>query len=119
MNFSHAEFSDGTVQLSKTGFSGGTVHFEFARFSCGTVDFSAAGFFGGIVIFTCAVFSGGTVSFEFAGFSGTVIFFDAEFSGSAVDFRSPYDWSRPPEFPWTDTSPPGVKLPTEEDHPKA
>jgi hypothetical protein len=42
-----------------------------------------------------------------------------EFSGGEVDFSRPRDWSVPPEFTWTDTPPPGVKLPKEEDQSQA
>ena len=37
----------------------------------------------------------------------------AELSGTPeVDFSKAIDWSAPPKFPWTDTPPPGVKLPS-------
>ena len=58
------------------------------------------------VDFDRAQFSGGEVSFNYA-----------KFSGGTVDFSSARDWSVPPTFPWTDTPPPGVKLP-EEDRPQ-
>jgi len=50
------------------------------------------------------VLSGGVSSFK-----------RAKFSGSEVDFSNPNDWSIPPVFSWTDTPPPGVKLPKKED----
>jgi hypothetical protein len=50
---------------------------------------------------------------------GDVGFSEAEFSGGTVDFSGTSDWSRPPEFPWTDAPPPGVKLPKTEDQPQA
>ena len=43
----------------------------------------------------------------------------AEFSGGTVDFSGAGDWSFPPAFPWTDTPPPGVKLPKKEDQSQA
>lgn len=60
--------------------------------------------------FTGVVFDGG--GFSEARFSGSTVSFSlAEFSGSTIDFSSAADWSSPPEFPWTDTPPSGVKLP--------
>jgi hypothetical protein len=47
---------------------------------------------------------------EFSG--GEVYFRGADFSGGKVDFSRVGDWSTPPTFPWTDTPPPGVKLPS-------
>jgi hypothetical protein len=79
-------------------FDGGD--FFGAVFSGGRVRFRDAVFSSGEVVFTGAVFSGGRVDFTAAGFSG-----------GTVDFSGPGDWSRPPAFPWTDTPPPGVKLP--------
>jgi uncharacterized protein YjbI with pentapeptide repeats len=115
VHFSHAGFSGGTVDFSHAGFSGGTVHFIDAQFSGGTVIFDGAQFSGGTVHFLDAQFSGGTVDFSHATFSGgTVHFLDAQFSGGQVDFSNIRDWSVPPEFPWTDTPPPGVKLPNED-----
>lgn len=35
----------------------------------------------------------------------------AFFKGGTVDLSDARDWSDPPKFPWTDTPPPGVKLP--------
>jgi hypothetical protein len=46
-------------------------------------------------------------------------FAEAEFSGGTVDFSDPWDWSFPPEFPWTDAPPPGVNLPKKEDQSQA
>ena len=90
-------------------------------FSGGEVEFSGGAVFsGGEVSFDGAEFSGGEVSFVHAGFSGgTVDFGRAEFYGGTVDFSDPLDWSFPPEFPWTDTPPPGVKLPKKEDQSQA
>jgi hypothetical protein len=66
------------------------------------------------------MFSGGVVSFFGAVFSGRAVdFTDAVFSGGEVNFSDPGDWSFPPSFPWTDTPPPGVKLPKREDQSKA
>jgi len=116
--FTTAEFSDGTVYLGSAEFSGGTVDFRHAEFSGGTVDFDAARFSGGIVYFSRAEFSGGTVDFDAARFSGSTVYFTtAEFSGSTVDFSGAADWSTPPAFPWTDTPPPGVKLPKDDQSP--
>jgi hypothetical protein len=75
-------------------------------------DFAGARFSGGTVRFDRARFSGSQVDFRGARCSGSAVsFVGARFSGSAVDFSDPWDWSFLPEFPWTDTPPPGVKLP--------
>jgi uncharacterized protein YjbI with pentapeptide repeats len=135
VSFGSAQFSGGTVYFNGAQFSGGTVYFNTAEFSGGTVDFSGAEFSGGTVVFfgvefsggtvnfggiqfrqgrafRGAQFSGGTVSFKFAQFSGGIVdFSDAQFSGGIVDFSDARDWSFPPAFSWTDTPPPGVKLP--------
>lgn len=59
------------------------------------------------------MFSGGDVTFTLARLlGGQVDFSDAEFSGGMVDFSNPGDWSNLPKFPWTDTSPSCVKLPS-------
>ena len=71
-------------------------------------DFSSAQFSRGTATFNRAQFSGGTVSFG-----------GAEFSGGEVDFSRAGVWSYPPEFPWTDTPPSGVKLPRKEDQSQA
>ncbi len=88
-------------------FSGGRS-FVGAVFSGGTVDFGRAVFSGGTVDFGRAVFSGGTVDFG-----------RAWFYGGEVDFSGAADWSFPPEFPWADTPPRGVKLPKKEDQSQA
>jgi hypothetical protein len=73
-------------------------------------DFRGVVFDGGD--FAYARFSGGEVSFNSAEFPrGMVSFLGAEFSGGQVDFSRVADWSSPPVFAWTDTPPPGVKLP--------
>jgi hypothetical protein len=69
-------------------------------------DFTGVVFDGGD--FTRVVFSGGEVSFS-----------HAHFSGGTVDFTSPFAWSSLPDFGWTGTPPPGVKLPKEEDQSQA
>jgi uncharacterized protein YjbI with pentapeptide repeats len=116
VNFVLARFSGGTVRFGGAQFSGGTVYFNQARFSGGTVSFGGAQFSGGTVDFGTAEFSGSTVRFGTAEFSGsTVRFGTAEFSGGEVDFSRAGVWSYPPEFPWTDTPPSGVKLPRKED----
>ena len=102
-DFGGAEFSGGTVLFNGAEFSGDAVYFTGAKFSGGTVDFSVAEFSGGTVVFGRAEFSGGTFSFS-----------AARFSGGTVSFSDPLDWSFPPEFPWTDTPPPGVKLSKED-----
>ena len=118
--FSTAEFSDGTVYLGSAEFSGGAVDFSLAEFSGGIVDFDDARFSGGTVDFSHAEFSGGTVDFDDAEFSGGAVdFSQAKFSGGTVDFSGATDWSTPPAFPWTDTPPPGVKLPEKEDQSEA
>jgi uncharacterized protein YjbI with pentapeptide repeats len=132
-----ARFSDGTVTFNDAKFCGGAVNFDGgftgasvlfggAKFSGGTVNFSRARFAGGEVIFAEAQFSGGTVNFADALFTGGAVNFasrgcfgGAEFSGGEVDFSPTRDWSHPPQFPWTGTPPPGVKLPKKEDQPKA
>jgi hypothetical protein len=67
---------------------------------------------GDTVSFSAAAFSDGQVNFS-AVFSDGLAYFGVVFSGGAVDFSDPGDWSFPPAFPWTDTPPPGVKLPEE------
>jgi len=120
VSFDAAEFSAGRVAFDRAEFSGGEVDFDYAMFSAGTVSFDRAEFSAGTVSFVGAEFSGGTVSFPRAEFSGGTVSFDrAEFSGGTVDFSDPGDWSFPPEFPWTDTPPPGVKLPRKEDESQA
>ena len=56
-------------------------------------------------------------------FNGVVFdggdFGGAQFSGGTVDFSRAGVWSYPPEFPWTDTPPSGVKLPRKEDQSQA
>jgi Pentapeptide repeats (9 copies) len=112
VSFAEAEFS-GEVSFTDAVFSGGTVDFRFAEFSGCRVSFHGAQFsLGGTVNFQYAVFSGGTVDFTGARFSAdTVDFTDAVFSGGTVDFRNPGRGSTLPAFLWTDTPPPGVKLP--------
>jgi Pentapeptide repeats (9 copies) len=113
VSFDSTEFSGGEVRFIAARFSGGTVSFDSARFSGGTVSFIVAKFSSGEILFLDAEFSGGTVRFDSAGFSGgTVSFIDAGFSGGKVDFSAPKVWSHPPTFPWTDTPPPGVQLPS-------
>ncbi len=139
VDFGEARFSGGTVDFNNARFSGGEVYFFDAEFSGGRADFSSAAFSGGEVIFGEAQFSGGEVSFSFADFSGgivgfgkarfsggTVGFGKARFSGGTVslssavlagglvNFSGPRDWSCPPTFPWTDTPPPGVRLPKQD-----
>jgi uncharacterized protein YjbI with pentapeptide repeats/hypothetical membrane protein len=114
--FSGAEFSGGAVGFGSAKFSGCEVNFYRARFSGGVVGFLDARFSGGQIGFDNAEFSGSEVGFSLARFSGgTVSFRHAEFSGGEVDFSSASDWSMPPEFPWTETPPPAVKLPKRED----
>jgi hypothetical protein len=112
--FGGARFSGGRVYFSDAQFSGGEVDFADAQFSGGTVSFGAARFSGGTVSFGGAQFSGGEVYFRTARFSGAAVDFrGARFSGGTVDFTEAHDWSVPPRFPWTQTPPPGVKLPEE------
>jgi hypothetical protein len=91
-----AKFAGSAISFREAEFSGGAVYFG------GTLDFD--GISGGEPYLDDAKFSGGTVSFG-----------HAEFSGGTVDFSGASDWSFPPVFPWTDTPPPGVKLPRKED----
>jgi uncharacterized protein YjbI with pentapeptide repeats len=107
--FAEARFSGSEVNFGAT-FSGSEVNFG-ARFSGGTVDFSRAGFSGGQVSFVNARFSGGTVDFGRAWLSGGA---EVPFGNRTFDSRAHGDWSVPPVFPWTDTPPPGVKLPRKE-----
>ena len=126
--FDGANFSGGEVDFTGAKFSGGEVSFDGAKFSGGTVLFDGAQFSAGAVHFRDvredgadlggAEFSGGEVSFRGAEFSGGEVSFDrAQFSGGTVDFSDADDWSFPPSFPWTDTPPPGVKLPKEDQSP--
>jgi hypothetical protein len=109
-DFTGAAFDGGDFHGAQ--FSGGTVHFSGAQFSGSTARFGLAHFSGGAVYFSGAHFSGGAVDFRGAEFSGRAVYFmGARFSGSTVDFSEVLDWSSPPAFPWTDTPPPGVKLP--------
>ena len=120
VDFGCAEFSGGAVDFGGAEFSGGTVDFDGAQFSGGRVDFGGGEFSGGAVDFGTAEFSGGTVDFGGSQFSGgTVRFGTAEFSGGEVDFSRAGVWSYPPEFPWTDTPPSGVKLQRKEDQSQA
>ena len=125
VTFGGAIFSGGTVVFSFTLFSGGEVDFYDARFSGSEVvfgnagfsgsevNFGGAGFSGGLINFLMAEFSGGEVNFLGARFSGgEVSFASAGFSGCTVDFSQVADWSCPPAFPWTDSPPSGVRLPT-------
>jgi Pentapeptide repeats (9 copies) len=118
VDFIHAKFSSGP-NFTSAEFSGGPVFFADAKFSDGG-SFIGAEFSGGTVDFTTAWFDDGTVSFASAEFSGSwVLFAAARFSGGTVDFANVRDWSVPPEFPWTGTPPPGVKLPGEKDQSQA
>jgi uncharacterized protein YjbI with pentapeptide repeats len=123
VSFSRARFSGGEVSFSGAVFCGGAISFSSARFSGGLVSFGSivgAEFFGGAFDFRAARFAGGMVDFTGAEFSGGEVSFDrAEFSGGEVDFSGASDWSVPPAFPWTDTPPPGVKLPKRKDQSKA
>jgi uncharacterized protein YjbI with pentapeptide repeats len=120
VSFSRAHFSGGTVDFRNAQFSGGTVYFGRAQFSCGTISFDDARFSDGMVDFRNARFPGATVSFSRAHFSGgTVDFRNAQFSGGTADFSGADEWSSPPVFSWTDTPPPGVKLPKKEDQSRA
>jgi hypothetical protein len=111
--FRSAEFSDSSVDFGDAEFSGGEVDFIGAEFSGGKVYFDGARFSGGKVYFDLARFPGGTVTFRGAEFSGSVATFTrAEFSGGTVDFSQVNDWSFPPKFPWADTPPAGVQIPT-------
>jgi len=124
VDFSNAEFSGGTVRFWSAKFSGGEVNFFNVKFSGGEVSFIGAEFSGSTVRFWSTEFSGGEVNFHSTKFSGGDVSFIAEFSGSkvsffgakfpggTVDFSGVIDWSFPPEFPWTDISPSGVKLPS-------
>ena len=112
VGFANAVFSGGAVGFESAELSGGAIRLDGARFSGSEVGFEGVKFHGGTVSFDDAVFSGSTVSFIGAELSGTAIRFErAVFSGGTVDFSRPGDWSVPPAFPWTDTPPPGVKLP--------
>jgi uncharacterized protein YjbI with pentapeptide repeats len=112
VSFGGARFSGSLVSFRSVRFSGGRASFALAEFSGGTVDFGGAGFPSGMVDFSAARFSGGLVRFMEAKFAGGMVSFDgAGFIGGTVDFSSAGEWSLPPVFPWTDTPPPGVKLP--------
>jgi uncharacterized protein YjbI with pentapeptide repeats len=114
--FTSAQFSGGRVSFDNVKFSRGRVSFTNAWFTGGTVDFRFAQFHEAKVDFTNAWFTGGTVDFG-AEFSGAEVdFSSAKFSGAEVDFSEAADWSTPPKFPWTDTLPSGVKLPSSTDN---
>ena len=127
--FNRGWFFRGVVRFNGAKFSGGAVDFAFAAFAGGSVYFAGAEFSAGEVSFIFAEFSAGEVSFSYARFSGGSVYFGggatdstaeaafdgAKFSGGTVSFTGPRDWSFPPEFPWTDTPPPGVELPGKED----
>ena len=101
VNFGGAEFSGGTVGFGGAEFSGGAGQLHAAPSSPAARSASAAP--------SSPAARSTSAAPEFSG--GTVGFRDAEFSGGTVNFSGPRDWSCPPEFPWTDTPPPGVKLP--------
>jgi uncharacterized protein YjbI with pentapeptide repeats len=128
VEFASAEFTGGQVFFPLSEFTGGMVSFGFAKFTAGHVNFVGAKFRSGRVSFICAKFTGGEINFIGAKFTGgevdfdgaeftgaTVSFSTAEFIGAQVDFTDAGDWSSPPEFPWADLPPPGVKLPRKED----
>jgi hypothetical protein len=126
VSFRGAKFSGGPrnsgdeVDFSDAEFSGRKISFGGANFSGGWISFRGAQFPGGEVSFRGAQFTDSEVSFRSAGFSGgTVDFSSAQFTRGTVDFSNPGDWSVPPAFPWTDTPPPGVKLPKKEDQSQA
>jgi uncharacterized protein YjbI with pentapeptide repeats len=111
--WSHTVIRAITAHLQKkvaTSWQG--LDFDFTGVVFDGGDFNGARFSGGTVNFHGARFSGGTVDFRGAEFSGGKVEFDrADFSGGEVDFSDPRDWSVPPELPWKDTPPAGVKLP--------
>src|SRR6266496_1419007 len=119
-DFRDAVFSGGGVGFNMAKFTGGKVRFATAKFTGAEVSFEGARFSGGVVGFTVAKFTGSNVSFGAAKFTGgEVDFTTAEFSGGTVSFDAALNWSVPPAFPWTDTPPPGVKLPKKEDQSQA
>jgi uncharacterized protein YjbI with pentapeptide repeats len=106
LDFTGVVFDGG--DFTHAQFSGGTVGFAHSHFFAGPVNFDRASFCGGAVSFRAVSFSGGTVNFENAAFSGgTVSFAGALFSGGEVNFSLAADWSRPPTFGWQGTPPPG------------
>jgi hypothetical protein len=106
------EYRTRAAACALTGeFSGSTVTFTRARFSGGAISFYLARFSGSAVDFSDTMFSGGTVDFWARFSGGTVDFSGAEFSCGEVDFSRAYDWSVPPEFPQTNTAPPGGEAP--------
>jgi uncharacterized protein YjbI with pentapeptide repeats len=112
VSFSYAVFTAGQVNFRSADFTGGEVSFRGARFTGGEVSFRGARFTGGEVSFHGVEFTGGELDFDSTEFTGSeVSFYGAEFSGGTVDFSAASDWSFPPRFPWTGTSPSGVKLP--------
>jgi hypothetical protein len=98
-DFSLAQFSGGEADFSDAQFCDGIGYFNGVRFSGGKVDFTSVRFGGGKVDFSDAQFCDGIVDFNYA-----------RFSGGEIDFSRVYDCTVPPEFPWTDTPSPGVKL---------
>jgi uncharacterized protein YjbI with pentapeptide repeats len=129
VSFDGAEFSGGNVSFDSAEFTGAMVSFDGAEFTGALVSFSGAEFSGGRVSFIGAEFIGGAVSFVGASrsladvlgakFPDVLVRFDAKFTGGTVDFSGPGDCSTPPAFPWTDTPPPGVKLPRKESQSRA
>ena len=127
VSFAGAFFSGSKVLFIGAGFSGGEVRFAHAVFSGGWLDFAGAKFSGARVDFT------GEFPGEFGSFRPAIIRDGVDisgeppgpisprpkFSGGKVDFSNAQDWSVPPLFPWTDTPPPGVKLPKKEDQSRA
>lgn len=119
VDFTSAEFVGGKVTFERTEFASSCVTFDSAKFVGSSIHFHWAEFNGGEVRFGGTKFTGGTVSFSRARFTGGDVDFRlSEFSGSTVDFSMAGVWSYPPEFPWTDTPPSGVKLPRKEDQPQ-
>ena len=122
VNFNRAEFCGTAVSFAGAKVSGGRVWFYRAKVSGSRVNFGDTRFLdgmrfsGGEVYFEEAEFSSGVVRFRGARFTGGAVDFrGVEFSGGTVDFTGPGDWSVPPAFRWTDTPPPGVKLPKKDD----
>lgn len=100
LDFSGAEFSEGTVSFYGAVFSGRKVRFDEATFTGGEVNFSAARFTDSGVTFDGADFDGGEVVFYNTEFgarqvsfrdavlsSGTVTFDGSTFSEGEVSFR--------------------------------
>jgi len=114
LHFRDSEFSGSLVVFNRTVFNGGETSFRWSRFHGGILRFDRTVFAAGSVEFDRSEFAGSALIFNQAEFKGASVTFNRSyFSGGNIDFSEVGNWSTPPVFPWTDTPPPGVKLPSE------